>query len=419
MYQAFPVKTNRQSFDAAMAPSASQSFRGPALQFESKGAGPRPLTLVHSTPAASSEVRLAIRESTEPLSALPTEVLVFLAEFLEQNEVIAAFACTCRVVHAALMRTPDRLLKQLLTAQETYLQLSRATSTPSDHARQLALAEIDRAIKNIKADRVLSAHWEKVIKGQVASVQAAWDGQPRGDGVALSSSNALAKINRAHDAAEILKWHIAESRIADAPAEIDLELHHLTLATVLLLAREPEQALAAANLAIQFGQASTAAVARAVAYKAEASMLLALQAGVRPESALEMLQRAGDCPRELLPMLAVVHHSLGNYAESTAALDSFIAQFPAQAGWITQVCAWCGKTELAFEWLEKVVQRKNDLVLGYLPQSPLIPAEMKCDPRWIDAMRRLHRSPGQLASIQLNIAPPPRSIEPASLSQVR
>jgi len=379
-------------------PSISSGRDSLPVPVVESSAAPPSLALAQSAQTQGGDELLSLGAVPARLDTLPGQVLAYLTGFLGHQEIFTGLPRTCSSTRAAIAQTSDGLLKPLLNAQSMY----RQTPGDDEHGRLLAQAAIDRAISDIATDPSVRHAWRESLTRQAAFVRQQWHRQPAGHGVALSVANVLAKLGRAHEAVHLLRWSIAE-----APAARDLEMQHVLLADVLLMTHDAEQAVASADKAIELAAANHRLSAAALVAKAKAA-LLAGGGAIQPLSAaLEMLQAAPDSPLEILPMIAMVQHALGQHAESAATLNRLIAGFPDQAGCIAEVYAWCGNSELAFEWLNKVVRSKNDVVLGRLPQSPLVPPAVRRDHRWAFAMNRLHRSPEQLAAIALNIQVPP------------
>ncbi len=100
--------------------------------------------------------------------------------------------------------------------------------------------------------------------------------------------------------------------------------------------------------------------------------------------------------------LAIAHHSLGEKAESDAALAETIAKYGKDAAYnIAYIYAWRGERDKAFEWLDKAIEYK-DTGLPMLAVEPLF-ANLHDDPRWLSLLRRLGKAPEELAKIEFVI----------------
>jgi TolB-like protein len=79
--------------------------------------------------------------------------------------------------------------------------------------------------------------------------------------------------------------------------------------------------------------------------------------------------------------LALVHHALGNAAESDAALGEFARMDLSGAAYqFVQVHAYRGETDLAFEWLDRAAAT-HDSGLAFTRVDPLLDS-LRTDPRW-------------------------------------
>ena len=103
--------------------------------------------------------------------------------------------------------------------------------------------------------------------------------------------------------------------------------------------------------------------------------------------------------------LAIVHHALGQMAESDAALAELIDKYDQQnpAG-IATALAFRGEADRAFDWLEKAVQYKDPLLS--LTAATILFANLHDDPRWLPFLESIGSSPAQLAAIEFNVTLP-------------
>jgi len=105
--------------------------------------------------------------------------------------------------------------------------------------------------------------------------------------------------------------------------------------------------------------------------------------------------------------LAIVHHALGQKAESDAALAELIRKSEIEAAWnIAYVIAYRGETDLAFEWLEKAIFYKDPGLSDTAVQWQF--KSLHQDPRWLPFLRKIGRAPEQLAAIKFDIKLPGR-----------
>lgn len=408
----YPAPGVRTSISADPQPAASQ----PA------SAEPAPHAPAFTAPARrlSSGAPLPLRASVNSVGALPRDVFMYLSQFLERDELLHGLASTSKTDNEAVSRLPDPLLVALFTAQQTLRALLQChAQQPPGRAEpedvRIAKAQVERARQRIKAEPATRALWQKSITAQVLWVQQQWHAHPRRQGVAKNVAHMLAKINRPYDAARVLRWSIAE---VPGRGPGDPEMRHLLLAKILLQAGDTKQAIEAATAALGL-KPSPEGRAEIVVCMAQALLLKANTEGVKPEAALAMLQDAAAAPAfVLLPVRAMVQHALGNQAEFRAELETLIRDFPGEAAAICEVYAFTGEAGLAVEWLEEVIQSKDEIGLACLPHSPFISRKVHADPRWRIDLKRLHRAPEQLSKIQFEIELPVRRAQGKASSGV-
>jgi hypothetical protein len=100
--------------------------------------------------------------------------------------------------------------------------------------------------------------------------------------------------------------------------------------------------------------------------------------------------------------LAKAYYALGRKAESDAALAELTRRYAKDAAFnIAYTHAYRGEADLAFEWLDKAVLYR-DPGLSDIATFPSF-AKLHKDPRWLPLLRRLGRSPEQLAAIKFDV----------------
>jgi tetratricopeptide (TPR) repeat protein len=103
--------------------------------------------------------------------------------------------------------------------------------------------------------------------------------------------------------------------------------------------------------------------------------------------------------------LVMVHHALGQAAESDAALSRLIEEY--EEGWahnIAYALAYRGEADRAFEMLGKAIEY-NDPGLTHIAIEPMF-ANIQNDPRWLPFLKSIGKSPEQLAAIEFEVALP-------------
>ena len=123
-----------------------------------------------------------------------------------------------------------------------------------------------------------------------------------------------------------------------------------------------------------------------------------------PETALEAI-RQESLEAWRLVGLVMVHHALGQPAESDAALSRLMEEY--EEGWaynIAYALAYRGEADHAFEMLGKAVEY-NDPGLTDMAIEPMF-ANIHDDPRWLPFLESVGRSPEQLAAIDFEVTLP-------------
>ena len=178
-----------------------------------------------------------------------------------------------------------------------------------------------------------------------------------------------------------------------------------------IAARDPMQAIAHSQLGIAYQQAG-----RFDASIASSRTALEMEPGQpvthfvigtsllfkgEAQAALVQMQAEPFEPFRLFGE-AMTYHALGQAAKSDAVLAQIVSQYEKDAAYnIAYVEAWRGNVDQAFAWLDKAVEYR-DSGLPMLLVEPLF-KPLHADPRWTALLRRLGKSPGQLARIELRV----------------
>ena len=236
----------------------------------------------------------------------------------------------------------------------------------------------------------------------------------------------LAQVALLHDGdlAEAARYY--ERALALAPTNTDILTEAVTMLRILgrvdeaialqeyALARDPVNSTGHFRLGLiyQFAgrlDASMASTRTALSLspgRISAYNLLAVTLLLKdePEAALEAIQQESLEAWRLVG-LVMVHHALGQAAESDAALSRLIADH--EEGWaynIAYALAYRGEADHAFEMLEKAVEY-NDPGLTDIGIEPMF-ANIHDDPRWLPFLESVGRSPEQLAAIEFEVTLP-------------
>ena len=105
--------------------------------------------------------------------------------------------------------------------------------------------------------------------------------------------------------------------------------------------------------------------------------------------------------------LPMAYHALQQPAKSDAALAELIQRHEKDSAYnIAYVLAFRGEHDRAFEWLGKAVGYR-DPGLSSVGQDPMF-TNIHTDPRWLPFLRKIGRSPEQLAAIRFDVKPLPQ-----------
>lgn len=103
--------------------------------------------------------------------------------------------------------------------------------------------------------------------------------------------------------------------------------------------------------------------------------------------------------------LPMAYHALGKKAESDAALAKLTAEHASDSAYnIAYVHGFRGEDNLAFQWLEKAIAYQ-DTGLSDVAFEPAF-AGIRQDPRWTRMLRKLGKSPEQLAAVKFDVKLP-------------
>jgi len=206
--------------------------------------------------------------------------------------------------------------------------------------------------------------------------------------------------------------------VINSVATFLMALDRLDEATVLLeyrAAHDPANPIAYGNLGValydtlrwdQAIAASRTALALSLDYT-QAHCYIGLSLLLGKGDAAGALKEFQAEPDELTRTqgLPLALHALGRKAESDAALAALIARQAKEAEfYIATVYAWRGEADQAFEWLDRAVA-DQDPSLPYLAYEPLL-ANLHQHPRWLPLLRKLGKTPEQLAKIQFKVTLP-------------
>jgi tetratricopeptide (TPR) repeat protein len=130
-----------------------------------------------------------------------------------------------------------------------------------------------------------------------------------------------------------------------------------------------------------------------------------MQKGDAPAALAEIEQEKSEAWRMIgLPM---AYCALGRKADSDAALNALIAKYEKEAPCdIAYVYAFCGDADKAFEWLDKAVAYQDPGLSNIVTENLF--DKIHSDPCWRPFLRKLGKTPDQLAKIEFKMPPLPQ-----------
>ena len=125
-----------------------------------------------------------------------------------------------------------------------------------------------------------------------------------------------------------------------------------------------------------------------------------------PAKALAYFDKAIPGPGEIGRLLAL--HDLGRQDEFEAEFEQMIASDNSDPEVIARVYAWTGQNDLAFEYLERMIEENEPSFAVYVKTDLYEP--IKSDPRWLPFLERNGASDDDLSHIKFNPPLPPEVI---------
>lgn len=103
--------------------------------------------------------------------------------------------------------------------------------------------------------------------------------------------------------------------------------------------------------------------------------------------------------------LPMAYHALGRKADSDAALTSLIAKYEKDWSYhVAYVYAFRGEADRAFAWLDKAVEYRNPGLAEVVTE--ILFDNIHSDPRWLPFLRKIGKTPEQLAKIEFEVTLP-------------
>ncbi|MFZ1219320.1 MAG: tetratricopeptide repeat protein [Chthoniobacterales bacterium] len=132
---------------------------------------------------------------------------------------------------------------------------------------------------------------------------------------------------------------------------------------------------------------------------AQLGMVL-LQKGDAPAALAEIEQEKNETWK--MVALPMAYCALGRAVEAEAAREALIAKYEKDWSYnIAYVFAFCGRSDKAFEWLDKAVAYQERGLSEIVAQNLF--DKIHSDPRWLPFLHKLGKAPQQLARIQFKV----------------
>jgi len=128
-----------------------------------------------------------------------------------------------------------------------------------------------------------------------------------------------------------------------------------------------------------------------------------------PEKALEYFERAPSGNREIGQLLAL--HDLGRLEEFEARFSKMLSEREESPEAIARVAAWTGQNDLAFEYLERAIDREGPEFLQDIKYGADLYAPITADPRWQAFLDRYGAAGEDLSHIRFNPKLPAEVVE--------
>ncbi len=128
-----------------------------------------------------------------------------------------------------------------------------------------------------------------------------------------------------------------------------------------------------------------------------------------PEKALEYFERAPSGNRGIGQLLAL--HDLGRLEEFEARFSKMLSEREESPEAIARVAAWTGQNDLAFEYLERAIDREGPEFLQDIRYGADLYAPITADPRWQALFDRYGAADQDLSHIRFNPKLPAEVIE--------
>ncbi len=318
--------------------------------------------------------------------------LYLQARYLGRQETRESLERSNALYRQALEIDPDLAAAWVGLADNYSWQLSRALRPAEDFPEAQEFAEKALAINPDLADAHARLGWiTEAIMGDLTDVARHYE-----KALALESAEAdtlldaagfVNRLGRQEESIAIYEYAVARDPVNPKG--------HYCLGVTYHWAGYPDKALASLQTALTLSPSML--VAR------EHTGLILLEKG-EPEAALAEIRQE---PHEgwRLYGLAAAHHSLGQTAESDAALAELIEKYGVHAAAkIACLFAYLGEADRAFEWLDKAVQY-NDGGLAEVPVESTC-ENIRTDARWLPFLESIGRSPEQLEAIEFDVSLP-------------
>jgi TolB-like protein/DNA-binding winged helix-turn-helix (wHTH) protein len=294
---------------------------------------------------------------------------------------------------AALEIDPDYVPAWVWLAA-TYDDTVNSLDIPRDEVVRLAQEAIRTALEIDPDDplalgmsAVLTSAWDDDLASAAAQMQRAVDADPGNPILLRWTAIVLTDMGRHDDAVRVAEYLFDRDPVGN--------ISKINLASIYLNAGRYADAASLCEIEVALTDVTSPCGSR---------LIQAYLHTEEPESARALLEqrKPGRVYTRLAP---VVFHALGDQAEFEQALadlqDAYEAGDSGLAYWIAYAWAYAGDADAMFAWLEEAWQ---DGALSLAPGEAIFDRYMG-DPRWVQLMERMGKSPEDLAAIQFAVPP--------------
>ena len=279
---------------------------------------------------------------------------------------------------------------------DVYIEQSHKALIPANEGYELAREAASKAITidscNADAHATLgdiSATYDVELQPAAHHIGRALALQPTNSSILQKAADVAVALNRLNEAIRLLEYAVIQDPVNS--------LCHARLGVNYFFAGQFEKAIGSLGTSLQLSPKRIGAnYYMGVAYLLKGDTKSAI-------SFMELEAAIGSTWR--FNGYALIYYTLGEDQKSIESLNKLIEHDAKGAAFnIAYICAFRGENDRAFEWLDKALEYKDPGLIE-IGVHPLI-TRLQSDPRWQPFLKKVGRSPEQLAKIDFNVALP-------------